>query len=112
MSLFGRFVGLPNSVKLAYKIAFVVIVFVYLVFHVITGENGLISYVGIKKQVEEREVILNERLAELVFLKRRVELLSSKTLDLDILEERCRVILNYCYPGDVVIRDKVTSLLR
>jgi cell division protein FtsB len=79
---------------------------------VITGENGLISYVGIKKQVEEREVILNERLAELVFLKRRVELLSSKTLDLDILEERCRVILNYCYPGDVVIRDKVTSLLR
>jgi hypothetical protein len=31
VSLFGRFVGLSNGVKLAYKISLVVIVFVYLV---------------------------------------------------------------------------------
>jgi cell division protein FtsB len=112
VSLFGRFVGLPNSVKLAYRVAFVVMAFVYLVFHSITGENGLMSYVEIREQVEEREKVLEGKLLKLNFLKRSVELLGNNSLDLDILEERCRVVLNYCYPGDIVIRDKVTSLLR
>jgi cell division protein FtsB len=37
-------------------------------------------------------------------LSRNVGLLSSGSLDLDLLEERCMVVLNYCYPGDVVVR--------
>ncbi|MDR1034622.1 MAG: septum formation initiator family protein [Holosporales bacterium] len=86
--------------------------FVYLIFHSVTGENGLISYVKVRGQVKERNMILRKKLADLEILKRRVDLISSKTLDLDFLEERCRAVLNYCYPEDVVLRDKAISLLR
>ncbi|MDR1475917.1 MAG: septum formation initiator family protein [Holosporales bacterium] len=112
MGLLGRFVGLPNSVKLAYRIASVTVAVVYLVFHSITGENGLVSYIEIKKQVEEKEEVLHDKTAELEIMKRRVALLGNNSLDLDFLEERCRVMLNYCYSDDVIIRDKAISLLR
>ncbi|MDR1234027.1 MAG: septum formation initiator family protein [Holosporales bacterium] len=84
---------------------FVVAIFVYLLFHAITGENGLMSYLNIKKQVDERGKALKTTSEELAIIKRRVELLSNQSLDLDLLEERCRIILNYCYPDEMVVRD-------
>ena len=37
-------------------------------------------------------------------MKRRVKLLSDTSLDLDLLEERARVILNYCYPNEIIVK--------
>ncbi|MDR1333426.1 MAG: septum formation initiator family protein [Holosporales bacterium] len=76
----------------------------YFVYHTVGGENGLRSYFRMKDLVvvkaEELE-LLQDRCST---LSRNVGLLSSGSLDLDLLEERCMVVLNYCYPGDVVVR--------
>jgi cell division protein FtsB len=70
-----------------------------------------VSYVAIKKQVSNRTSVLQKKAEELKTLKRQVELLSNKSLDLDFLEERCRIVLNYCYPDDLIIKDKAIALL-
>ncbi len=36
-------------------------------------------------------------------MERRVTLLSNTSLDLDMLEERARVMLNYAHPDDLII---------
>jgi cell division protein FtsB len=58
--------------------------------------------------MKELVVVKTEELESLrdkcAVLSRNVGLLSSGSLDLDLLEERCMVVLNYCYPGDVIVR--------
>ena len=106
MKLSGSFVGIHNNIKLVYKVVLLVGALLYFVFHAIRGENGLISYVLVKKQLSEHTVKLESLKAERIFLQKRVELLGNKALDLDILEERCRAILNYCYPDEIIVRIK------
>ncbi len=103
---FNNFVGVSNNVKLIYKLSAIVTVFAYFLFHAITGENGLLSYVKMKKQVEQQVENLDSIEQELESIKRNVTLLSNKSLDLDLLEERCRIILNYSDPNDSIIREK------
>ena len=105
MQVYSRFVGLPNSFKLALKLSFVFIVLVYFVFHAITGENGLFSYLDIREKVQKAENDLENLKKEKQYFEKITSLLSNKTLDLDILEERCRSILNYAYPDEIVIRN-------
>lgn len=106
MKIYSHFVGTSNNIKLIYKISFIIVVFSYFLFHAINGENGLISYVKIKQQVIEKAETLKNLQSNLIGLQKRVDLLSNKTLDLDILEERSRIVLNYCYPEEIVVREK------
>ena len=106
MKIYSHFVGTSNNIKLIYKMFFIIIVFSYFLFHAINGENGFMSYIKIKQQVVEKSEILKNLELNLLGLEKRVELLSNKNLDLDILEERSRVVLNYCYPEEIIIREK------
>lgn len=103
---FTNFVGISNNIKLIYKISAILLVFIYFVFHALSGENGLKAYLitksQLKKQTEKLEKIENA----LISLKRDVKLLSNESLDLDLLEERCRIILNYSSPDDVIVRNE------
>jgi cell division protein FtsB len=102
--MYKKFVGAPNSFKLTFKLFIVFIVFVYFIFHAVTGENGLFSYMSITKKVEDASLKLNELKNTRDYLDRNVQLLGNKTLDLDILDERCRYILNYASADDVIIK--------
>lgn len=95
-----------NNIKLVGKILFLVATLSYLVFHAISGENGFISYVSIKKKVMEESLKLEKLKTERDSLQKKVELLGNRSLDLDILEERCRVVLNYCDADEIVIKEK------
>ncbi len=74
----------------------------YLGAHAVTGRQGLLAYVDLQAQ----ERTLNERLAELsveqAALKARAARLSPKTLDLDYLDERARVLLAAGGEGEIV----------
>lgn len=109
MQIFNRFVGLPNSFKLAIKFFLIFAVLIYFIFHAVTGENGLFSYLEIKKKVETAETTLESLKNEKQHLEQITALLSNKTLDLDILEERCKTILNYAYPDEIIIRNKTIN---
>ncbi len=93
-----------KQIRFLYKLLAFLGMLVYLGYHSLSGENGYKSYKIIKKEVEERQKKLSALNAEFAELKIKVEHLSNKSLDLDLLEERCRTMLNYAYPGNVIIR--------
>ncbi|MDH5557870.1 MAG: septum formation initiator family protein [Alphaproteobacteria bacterium] len=75
----------------------------YFAFHAVEGERGLRSYFALNLQTElareERDALRHDRLA----IERRVKLLASESLDLDMLDERARVLLNNVHEDDFVI---------
>ena len=79
---------------------------VYFGYHVIQGDRGLITWVQRAQQIEQ----VSEELALLKFsheeLEHRTNLLRSDSLDLDLLEERARVVLNFIGKDEVIIFNK------
>jgi cell division protein FtsB len=75
----------------------------YFVYHAIHGDRGIYAWLRINQELKaasaEAEALQTERQA----LERRITLLSSTSLDLDMLEERARVMLNFAHPDDLII---------
>ncbi len=105
MKFRNSFVGIPNRLKVTIKAFCVLISLLYFAFHTLHGENGARAYSIIKKQVQEKERELNKLKQMEDKLENNVKLLGNKTLDLDILEERCRTILNYAFDDDIIINE-------
>lgn len=105
----GVFVGVSNNVKLVLKISAIAVTLAYFLFHTVSGENGLISYIKAKRDVKIQDEKLQKLSRQLDFLKLNVELLSDRSLDLDLLEERCRTILNYSAPDDKIVKIKTIT---
>jgi cell division protein FtsB len=97
------FVTPLSWVGLTYWIMFSV-VFGYFAYHVMGGENGLLSYYRTKRIISVKSKELKSLRSKCDVISRNVALLSSGSLDLDLLEERCMVVLNYCHSGDIVVR--------
>lgn len=75
----------------------------YLTFHALSGERGIYALL-----VEERKLeVLNGELADITAqrkdLEHRVRLLSAGSLDLDLLDEQSRIMLNEAGEDEVVI---------
>jgi cell division protein FtsB len=102
MSLSSKFVGLPNRLKLAIKISIILIASSYFIFHTINGENGARSYIIVKRQITIQQGRLSSLKELEENLERKVKLLNHKAIDLDLLEERCRIILGYAFPCDII----------
>ncbi|MDR2075293.1 MAG: septum formation initiator family protein [Holosporales bacterium] len=105
MKLQSKFVGVSNRLKLIIKIGSILIAALYFVSQAIGGKNGIMSYIVVKKQVIERKKNLENIKNKEISLERNVHLLSSSFLDMDLLEERCRIILNYAFPNDIIINE-------
>ena len=79
---------------------------VYIVYHAVQGNHGLIAYWQLVKQVDAANhavALLDE---EKTRLQKRVELLHPDSLDPDMLEERARVMLGYADPTDIILVDR------
>lgn len=98
-----------SGARLAYKIFVFIGILFYFVYQALTGDNGYRSYLVIKQQVIAKQKELDKLKFQLEKVKQKVDLLSNQALDLDILEERCRAMLNYSYPNDIIIRSKSIS---
>ena len=75
----------------------------YFAFHAVEGERGLRAYFALNLQTElareERDALRHDRMT----IERRVNLLKSESLDLDMLDERARTVLNKVHEDDFVI---------
>ncbi|MFP6745219.1 MAG: septum formation initiator family protein [Alphaproteobacteria bacterium] len=75
----------------------------YIGFHAIQGERGLLTWLQLSYQIEQtREALVMSR-AEEQPLAHRVSLLRRDNLDLDMLDERVRAVLNQTRPGEFVM---------
>ncbi|MCB2101723.1 MAG: septum formation initiator family protein [Rhodobacterales bacterium] len=75
----------------------------YFAYHGVNGDRGLVALTQVSQKVEaarrERDDLRRRREA----LEARVGRLSPRGLDLDLLDERARIMLNYGHPDDIVI---------
>ena len=76
---------------------------VYLGYHGLYGDNGLLRYFQLKQQMERYEYELALLKQERELLIHRTQGLERTSLDLDLIEERAREVLGYAHPDDYVI---------
>ena len=76
---------------------------VYLSFHMIQGDRGLIAYWEIRTHIEDARRIYNDELSLKLKLQNKVNLMRSSSLDRDILEEQARYLLGYSKEDEVII---------
>ncbi len=75
----------------------------YFSYHMVQGEQGVLSLLQLKAKVEQAESLHAGLRAERLELETRVALLRPDSLDPDMIEERARVMLNFAHPDEVVI---------
>jgi cell division protein FtsB len=75
----------------------------YFVYHAVEGDRGIIAWMQINQQIKTAQADLAKTDAAREALEQRVALLSNSSLDLDMLEERARIMLNFTHPDDLVI---------
>ena len=75
----------------------------YFIYHAVQGDRGILAWLRVNQQLDQAHQELAMTTAERETLEQRVSLLSNSSLDLDMLEERARVMLNFSHPDDVVV---------
>lgn len=85
-----------------------ILLFVYFSVYFVKGERGLIRYVYLTEEVSEAKIESIKYAKEKQYWNDQVDLLSSK-LDLDLLDERVRTVLNMVGPNEFVILDEKLS---
>jgi cell division protein FtsB len=82
---------------------FVVAALFYFGFHAMNGDRGIFALIKEQRKLEltlhEIEVVSKQRRE----LEHKTRLLSSSSLDLDLLDEQARSMLGYTAPGEDVI---------
>ena len=78
-------------------------IFLYIIFHTIQGERGLIAFMQIHREVLAAKKTQQTLISKKNRLQNKVALLSSKSLDIDMLEERVRIMLGYSLPNETII---------
>lgn len=102
----GLFLDLQNKLKSSGFLILCILLFFYFSFYTINGERGLLRYMYLSKEIVHARKIEARYSAEKNKLEDKVRLLSSNSLDLDLLEERARVVLNFAGKDEFVILDE------
>ncbi|USO01990.1 MAG: septum formation initiator family protein [Alphaproteobacteria bacterium] len=76
---------------------------VYFLFHLISGQYGLMSWHHLKREIAYNEVRLKKSTEQKNELKHMVTLLEPGNVDGDLLSERARVVLGYAKKDEKVI---------
>ena len=88
---------------------FSILIFIYFAYFTINGERGLLKYVYLKKEVAETQKIAVQYNDKKTKLEDKVRLLSPASLDLDLLEEQARIMLNLAGQDEFIILDKAND---
>lgn len=97
--------AIQNKLKTSGFLMLCITVFIYFLFYTINGERGIIKYLYLKSEITQARSISDKYKQQKQTLEDKVRLLSSSSLDLDLLEERARVVLNFASQDDFIILD-------
>lgn len=101
----GLFLELQNKIKNSGIFLFGTLLSIYFVFHGISGDRGLLKLLYLKNEISEARKIADTYHQQKTKLEEKVKLLSSSSLDLDLLDERARVVLNLVGKDEFIILD-------
>ncbi len=78
----------------------------YFGFHTFCGDRNIYRYFSLKKEIAYEQMRAKQFKLQRDELQRKVDLLSEKNLDLDMLDERARVVLNMVSNEEFVLLDE------
>ena len=91
-----------RSAKLAGSVACAFVV-AYFAYGTVQGDRGLLSYFSLTQELERAQSAYEELRESRRGLEHRVTLLRPSSLDLDLLEERARVVLDLVREDDFIV---------
>ena len=71
----------------------IICILVYLIFHTIYGNKGILSYFKLKEELKEMHNTLNQKKIKRLNLEQQVKNLLSDQIDKDLLDEKAKKIL-------------------
>lgn len=77
----------------------------YFLYHTVHGERGVFAYADLSQQVREAKLNLAEIRLQRETIETDVRLLRPDSLDLDLLEERARSVLNLIDSNDLLVHE-------
>lgn len=101
----GLFLELQTKFRNSLWLIAVFLIFIYFSFYTVNGERGLLRYMYLSKEIKYAQSVADQYRAEKEQLEQKVRLLSSASLDLDLLEERTRTVLNFAAEDEFIILD-------
>lgn len=75
----------------------------YFGYHVVQGDNGLLSYLRLKQELAAQETTVADVTATRQALAHRVRLMRPSSIDPDILDEQVRATLGFARTDEVII---------
>jgi len=106
----GLLIELHNRLKNSSVVVICVFMVFYFLYHTVTGERGVLRYMYLKKEIAQAEKIAESYHKQKLKLEDKVRLLSSSSLDLDMLEERAREVLNFAGDDEFIVLDEASEL--
>lgn len=79
--------------------------FSYFSYFAIKGDRGFLKYMYLQEKVAEGEKMQADYDRQCSELEEKVKLLSSNSLDLDLLDERARAVLNVIGDDEFILLD-------
>ena len=98
-------IGINERIRQIAVPVFGALVVGYFVYHSMKGDHGLNAYIKLSGELAKAEEVLQERRSKREVIEHRTNLLRPDNLDLDILDERARDVLNLLNVNERVIFD-------
>ena len=105
-TMIGVWQDIKYYVKKSGLLMFFVVLFFYFGYNAFYGERGFKKYMYLKKEVEYARTVADQYRSKKDSLNEEVRLLSSSSLDLDMLDERARTVLNLVGDYELIILDE------
>lgn len=102
----GLFSDLQNRLRNSGFWIFGALLMIYFAFHAINGDRGLLKYLYLRQEIAEAQKIAGHYNSQKLKLEEKVKHLSNSSLDLDLLEERARIVLNLAGQDEFIILDE------
>tara|TARA_Y100000590_G_scaffold123328_1_gene141199 strand:+ start:1381 stop:1692 length:312 start_codon:yes stop_codon:yes gene_type:complete len=99
----NKSLALKNKLYLFLSLVFSFLLFLYLLYFLINGQRGIISYFKIKNQQLIYKKDLDNLMEKNQYFVDRVKRLKSNTLDLDFLDEKFRSKTGLISEDEIVI---------
>ena len=100
----NKSLALKNKLSLFFLLIVSVLIFIYLLFFLLNGERGVVSYFKIKKlnsNYQDNLSILKEKNNNLLD---KITRLQTNTIDLDFLDEKIKEITGKIESNEIIIK--------
>ena len=100
----NKSLALKNKLSLFFLLITSFLIFIYLLFFLISGEKGLISYFKIKNLNSDYQLNLSNLSRKNDNLVDKISRLQTNTVDLDFLDEKIRENTGFINSNEIIIR--------